>query len=264
VYQLHDVIFEEGMLHRTHLAEPEEESLPQDLSIFEAGNLPQPPQPDNPNIDTALPDPPALDVPDLPRHSERAPKPTRTLLDIQASSAMEAAVKAARKDWARNSRRPTANTVDIGWEMFDDTLLRNPWAFASSIKGSIPRSYRDAMREPEKWMPPMQAEFNQLEDRGVWKRVDLPPGEHAIDGMWVYDLKVDSDGNVVKRKARYVARGDEMVEGKEFEVKWVMVARMESVRMVFAVAAVDGLQVRRWDFSGAYLNGKTDRPVYMK
>jgi hypothetical protein len=120
------------------------------------------------------------------------------------------------------------------------------------------------MREPEKWMPPMQAEFNQLEDRGVWKRVDLPPGEHAIDGMWVYDLKVDSDGNVVKRKARYVARGDEMVEGKEFEVKWVMVARMESVRMVFAVAAVDGLQVRRWDFSGAYLNGKTDRPVYMK
>jgi hypothetical protein len=42
--------------------------------------------------------------------------------------------------------------------------------------------------------------------------------------MWVYDLKVDGDGNVLKRKARYVARGDEMVEGKDFEVKWAMVA----------------------------------------
>jgi hypothetical protein len=120
------------------------------------------------------------------------------------------------------------------------------------------------MREPEKWVPPMQAEFNQLEDRGVWKRVDLPAGEHAIDGMWVYDLKVDGDGNVLKRKARYVARGDEMVEGKDFEVKWAMVARMESVHIVFAVAAVKGLHVRQWDFAGAYLNGVMDKPVYMR
>jgi hypothetical protein len=128
--------------------------------------------------------------------------------------------------------------------MFNAALLRSPWAFASSIKGTIPRSYRNAMREPEKWLPPMQAEFNHLEERGVWKRVNLPVGERAIDGIRVYDLKVDGDGNVVKRKARCVVQGDEMVEGKEFEVKWAMVARMESVGMVFAVAAVKQLHVR--------------------
>jgi hypothetical protein len=120
------------------------------------------------------------------------------------------------------------------------------------------------MQEPEKWIPPMQAEFDQLENCGVWKRIDLPPGEHAIDGMWVYNLKVDGEGKVLKQKARYVAHGDEMIEGKDFEVKWAMVARMESVRMVFAVAMVDGLRVRQWDFLGAYLNGKMDKPVYMK
>jgi hypothetical protein len=148
--------------------------------------------------------------------------------------------------------------------MFDDMLLRNPWAFASSIKGSILCLYREAMCEPEKWVPPVQVEFDQLEDRGVWKRVDLPVGECAIDGMWVYDLKVDGDGNMLKRKARYVARGDKMVEGKDFEVKWAMVARMELVRMVFAVVAMKGLHMRQWDFAGAYLNGEMDKPVYMR
>jgi hypothetical protein len=70
---------------------------------------------------------------------------------------MEAIARAANQDWARDNPRPTANAVDVGWEAFDDALLRNPWAFASSIKGAIPRSYREAIREPEKWLPPMQA-----------------------------------------------------------------------------------------------------------
>jgi hypothetical protein len=112
---------------------------------------------------------------------------------MRASSEMEAIARAAQEDWARDNTRPTANAVDIGWETFNGALLQNPWAFASSIKGSIPRSYRDAMREPEKWMPPMKAEFDQLEARGVWKRVDLPEGERVIDGMWVYDLKLDGE-----------------------------------------------------------------------
>jgi hypothetical protein len=76
--------------------------------------------------------------------------------------------------------------------------------------------------------------------------------------MWVYDLKVDGDGKVLKHKGRYVVRGDEMVEGKDFEVKWAIVEWMESVRMVFAVAAARRLVVWQWDFSGAYLNGTMD------
>jgi hypothetical protein len=55
-----------------------------------------------------------------------------------------------------------------------------------------------------------------------------------------------------------------MIAGKDFEVKWEMAARMESVRMVFAVAAVQRLVVRQRDFVGAYINGKMDCSVYMK
>ncbi|KAJ7869334.1 hypothetical protein B0H14DRAFT_3580658 [Mycena olivaceomarginata] len=94
------------------------------------------------------------------------------------------------------------NAVDVGWEGFDDVLLRSPWAFANTIKGAVPRSYQEAMRESQKWMPAMQAEIDQLEARGVWKLVDLPEGERAIEGMWVYDVKVDGEGKVLKNKER--------------------------------------------------------------
>jgi hypothetical protein len=176
----------------------------------------------------------------------------------------EEQAKIAGEEWAMDTVQPTANAVDVDWAGFDDQWLSSPWAFASAVKGRVPRSYKEAMREPEKWEPAMRAEFDQLEVHGVWKLVDLPAGEHAIDGMWVFDVKVDGDGNILKYKGWYVARGDEMVEGKDFEVKWAMVVRMESVQMVFAVAAVERLVVRQWDFSSAYLNGTMDRPMYMK
>jgi hypothetical protein len=189
---------------------------------------------------------------------------------MELSGQREEQARLAGEDWAQTleDERPAVHAVDIDWHDFDAELLSSPWAFASTIKGvgihAIPRSYREAMRESEKWMPAMQAEIDQLEQRGVWELVILPKGERAIDGMWVYDVKVDGAGELLKHKARYVARGDEMVQGKDFAVKWAMVARMESVRMVFAVAAVQNLRVRQWDFAGVYLNGERDTTVYMK
>jgi hypothetical protein len=286
VFEVRNVIFEEALPHRTrmHVAE-DEDPLPMDPSLFDDDRAPATPDqnaPDAPPAQinpppalTAPPpapvpaavNPPALEVPPLPRRSHRVPKPTRAILEMEMSDRREEQARVAGEEWAQDER-PAVNAVDIDWNGFDGHLLDSPWAFASVVKGGVlhpvPRSYREAMREPDKWLPAMQAEVDQLQKRGVWELVDLPAGERAIDGMWVFDVKVDGAGNLLKRKGRYVARGDEMVEGKDFAVKWAMVARMESVRMVFAVAAVQGLRVRQWDFSGAYLNGEMDTTVYMK
>jgi hypothetical protein len=82
------------------------------------------------------------------------------------------------------------------------------------------------------WMPLMQAEVDQLREKGIYKLVpmsEIPLGMTIINNMWVYDLKLDGNGEVIKHKVRLVAREDEMVEGHNFDVKWAMVARMESV-----------------------------------
>jgi hypothetical protein len=117
------------------------------------------------------------------------------------------------------------------------------------------------------WMPPMREEIQQLQEQGVYKLIPLsevPKDSVIIQNMWVYDVKLDRNGEVIKHKARLMARGDKMVEGQDFDVKWAMVAQMESVHMVLAIAAMLGLSVKQWDFSGAYLNGVLDRAIYMK
>lgn len=110
----------------------------------------------------------------------------------------------------------------------------------------------------------MEKEMATLSKHGVWKLVDLPEGARCIDAMWVYDLKLNGAGDIVKPKARLVARGDSMIPGVDFDSKWAMVARMESVRVIMAVAAVRRLVLKQWDFTAAYLNGVLDKPMYMR
>jgi hypothetical protein len=82
-------------------------------------------------------------------------------------------------------------------------------ASASVSKGGdavvIPRSWREAMRDPDMWMPPMQKEIATLNRKGVWRLEKPPSDSHVVGGMWVYDIKVDGDGHFVKPKARWVA-----------------------------------------------------------
>ncbi|CAK5279520.1 unnamed protein product [Mycena citricolor] len=186
------------------------------------------------------------------------------MLESRIAKREEAEARRANEDWARDSIQPSVNFVDLEGDTFNEDSFTTLMALASATKGRLPRSGAEALKEPEIWGEPMKEEMNQMKQKGIWRLVDLPEGERALDGMWVFDVKVDGEGNIVKRKARWVVRGDQMVEGRDFGTKWAMVARMESVRMVFAVACVRRMPVRQWDFSGAYLNGTMDRAIYMK
>jgi hypothetical protein len=179
----------------------------------------------------------------------------------------EAEARRAGEDWVQNNHLPRASLTCLK----EGEELISPVAFVSILKGGhnhrIPKTYRDAMRNADIWMPPMRDEIQQLQERGVYKLIPLSEVSKdsvIIQNMWVYDVKLDGNGEVIKHKARLVARGDKMVEGQDFDVKWAMVARMESVCMILAIAAMLGLSVKQWDFSGAYLNGVLDRAIYMK
>ena len=54
---------------------------------------------------------------------------------------------------------------------------------------------------------------------------------------WVYKLKRDEAGAIVKHKARLVAQGFVQHEGVDFDNTFAPVARMESVRLLLALAA---------------------------
>ena len=71
----------------------------------------------------------------------------------------------------------------------------------------------------------------------------------------VYKLKRDEAGAIVKHKARLVARDFVQQEGFDFDDAFAPVARMESVRLLLALAAQEGWRVHHMGVKSAFLNG---------
>lgn len=124
------------------------------------------------------------------------------------------------EEWAQDGAHPTVNAVNINFNGFDENLFQDPqWAFANEIKGQVPRSYKEAMHNPARWMSRMSKEMQQLVDKGLYMLEHLPAGEHTINGMWVFSLKIDGAGNEIKTRAQYCAHGDEEEEDCDYGKK---------------------------------------------
>jgi hypothetical protein len=99
----------------------------------------------------------------------------------------------------------------------------------------------------------MQMEMDAVERNKTWELTDLPAGHHAISLKWVFKLKKDETGEVIKHKARLVACGFVQQERIDFDDAFALVARMESVRLL-ALAAQEGWCVHHIDVKSAFLN----------
>ena len=75
-----------------------------------------------------------------------------------------------------------------------------------------PRSFVEAERHTA-WRAVMQLEMDAVEKNRTRELADLPRGHCAITLKWVYKLKRDEAGAIVKHKARLVARGFVQQEG---------------------------------------------------
>lgn len=81
---------------------------------------------------------------------------------------------------------------------------------------------------------------------------------------WVYKIKVDEKGNVLKHKARLVANGYNQQSGKDFTETFAPVARFETIRFLVALAATLQLTLHQMDVKAASLNGVLQEEVYVQ
>ncbi|PNX61382.1 equilibrative nucleoside transporter 3-like protein, partial [Trifolium pratense] len=82
----------------------------------------------------------------------------------------------------------------------------------------------------------MEEELCAIEKNQTWEIVKLPSGKKAITVKWVFKLKLNPDGSITKHKARLVARGYLQIEGLDYSEVYSPVARIETVRLVVAIA----------------------------
>ncbi|GJR32983.1 retrovirus-related pol polyprotein from transposon TNT 1-94 [Tanacetum coccineum] len=85
----------------------------------------------------------------------------------------------------------------------------------------------------------------------------------VITLKWIYKVKLDKVGGVLKSKARLVARGYRQEEGINFEEFFALVARLEAIRIFIAFATYMNMVVYQMDVNTAFLNGILREEVYV-
>ncbi|GJX85299.1 retrovirus-related pol polyprotein from transposon TNT 1-94 [Tanacetum coccineum] len=97
----------------------------------------------------------------------------------------------------------------------------------------------------------------------VWELVPPPDKAFVISLKWIYKVKLDELGGILKNKARLVARGYRQEEGIDFEESFAPVARLEAIRIFLAFAAHMNMVIYQMDVKTAFLNGNLREEVYV-
>nr|GEX91646.1 hypothetical protein [Tanacetum cinerariifolium] len=104
-------------------------------------------------------------------------------------------------------------------------------------------TYKEALTQ-SCWIEAIQEELNEFERLDVWELVPRPDQVMVITLKWIYKVKLDELGGILKNKARLVARGYRQEEGIDFEESFAPVARLEAIQIFLAYAAHKNMVVQ--------------------
>ena len=115
----------------------------------------------------------------------------------------------------------------------------------------------------DKWKHAMDEEMATLRKMNTWELADLPKDRKPISCRWVFALKRNASGEIVKYKARLVARGFSQEYGINYKETFAPVIRLDALRVILALAAIHGWDMQQLDIKGAYLNGELKETIFM-
>nr|GEY75373.1 hypothetical protein [Tanacetum cinerariifolium] len=113
------------------------------------------------------------------------------------------------------------------------------------------------------WTEAMQEELDEFKRLKVWELIPCPNKVMVITLKWIYKVKLDELGRILKNKARLVVRGYRQEERIDFEESFAPVARIEAVQIFLAFAAHMNMVVYQIDVKTTFLNGILHEEVYV-
>jgi hypothetical protein len=130
---------------------------------------------------------------------------------------------------------------------------------------ATPKTYKEATTglQANDWIAAIKSELDSLVRNNTWTVVDKPEEANLISPKWVFKVKWLPNGQIDKYKARLVARGFTQQYGIDYDETFSPVMRLESLRILFAVATLRGLLIHQMDVMSAYLVGELDGEVYL-
>ena len=125
-----------------------------------------------------------------------------------------------------------------------------------------PWDFKEA-KDVKVWVDACKDEIFSIEKNDTWDLVELPVGVKPIGLKWVFKIKRNADGSISKYKARLVAKGYVQKHGIDFDEVFAPVARVETIRLIIALAASNGWEVHHLDVKTAFLHGELKEDVFV-
>jgi Reverse transcriptase (RNA-dependent DNA polymerase) len=94
--------------------------------------------------------------------------------------------------------------------------------------------------------------------------VSCPKDAVQIANKWVFLTKYNKQGELIKCKARMVAKGCAQRPGYNYMDTFSPVVHLETIRAILPLVIKDKLKIQQMDVKGAYLNGILQENVFMR
>ena len=105
-----------------------------------------------------------------------------------------------------------------------------------------PATYKAAMSSPQKteWQTAMNDELESHRKNNTWnaQSCDVPTGRKYVGTKWIFKVKRDSTGKLLRYKDRLVAKGYSQREGQDYDRTFAPVMQTSLLRTLLSLAAV--------------------------
>ena len=143
-----------------------------------------------------------------------------------------------------------------------DKCVANFVSYSCYLSQVKPTKVEEALQD-ESWVEAMHDELLQFQRNDVWTLVPTPEGKHIIGTKWIFDNRTYEEGNIICNKARLVTQGYSQMEEVDYDETFAPIARMESIRILLALACHLRFKLYQMDVKIAFLNGILKEDVYV-
>nr|GEX96798.1 ribonuclease H-like domain, reverse transcriptase, RNA-dependent DNA polymerase [Tanacetum cinerariifolium] len=109
----------------------------------------------------------------------------------------------------------------------------------------------------------MKIELDSIININTWKLVSLHKDVKPIGLKWLFKIKRNANGSIMKYKARLVAKCYIQQPGIDFDEVFAPVARLEAIRLLIALAVKKGWKNHHSYVKTAFLHGDLKEEVYV-
>lgn len=115
--------------------------------------------------------------------------------------------------------------------------------------------------QSEEWEIAMYKELKSLIDRNTWEISNIPENVNCMGSKWVYKVKTDLTGKIVRYKARLVAQGFSQKKDTDYSESYAPVADISLIRLLMSLSISHNWEMYHLNVKCTYLYGKLKEEI---